>query len=81
MTHSDRFVLGALGYAIWLLIGLLWLRRRKRRVLARLDDGTMTNDDIARLHGDDPEVRVLVRDGRIYMGVGIAFGLVLQFML
>ena len=80
MSNSDRFLLGALGYAIWLLIGLLWLRRRKRRVLARLDDGTKTNDDIVRLYRNDPEVRSLVRDGRIYMGVGIVFGLMLQFM-
>lgn len=80
MTSSERLFVGAIGYGIWLLVAVFWLRRRKRRILDRLDDGAMTNDDIVRLHGNDPEVRSLIRDGRFFVGGGIAFGLVLLFM-
>lgn len=77
VTSSERLFVSAIDYGIWLLVGVFWLRHRKRRILDRLDDGAMTNDDIVRFHGSGPEVRSLIRDGRFFIGGAIAVGLVL----
>jgi hypothetical protein len=78
MNASIWIFIATFCYAIWIFIGVFWLRRRKVNILKRLDDGKMTNDDIVRNFGTtDEEVKTLIRDGRIFMGIGIAIGIAL----
>ncbi|HRH85286.1 MAG TPA: hypothetical protein PLO41_00430 [Rubrivivax sp.] len=81
MSISNWSLLAAFGYGIWVLVGIFWLRRRKLRVIEKIDNKRMTNDDIVKHYGkSDPEVKNLVRDGRIFVGAGVALGIILYII-
>ncbi|WP_188564878.1 hypothetical protein [Undibacterium terreum] len=73
MTAALWFVL---GLVIWIAWGLLWLTRRKLRILKRVGYNLSSADLIQLGKNGDEEIRKLTKDTKIFIVVGVVYFLV-----
>ena len=80
MTNYQWYLAAWIFFFFWVVIGYLWLFRRKRIISGRFNH-PVTNDDLIQLaRSGDREVQKLRRDTWVYIAIGAIGAVVLSIV-
>ena len=80
MNEKQWIAVVVVSYILWIIIGIIWLFRRKLRFIGRIGRPVTNDELIAMAKSGDEEIKKLRRDTKVLAAVGLVGAFVIYFI-